>query len=105
LRFAEGAPAWERLLQRLPTLAEQFREAEPQFPFVHAPRLSFRSGAIVGERWALLPSAAGFIDPLLSTGFPLTLFGVDRLARAIGTTAACRVISPLRPCRFWSTVS
>jgi len=83
LRFAEGAPAWERLLQRLPTLAEQFREAEPQFPFVHAPRLSFRSGAIVGERWALLPSAAGFIDPLLSTGFPLTLFGIDRLAKAI----------------------
>jgi FADH2 O2-dependent halogenase len=83
LRFAEGAPAWERLLHRLPTLAEQFREAKPQFPFVHAPRLSFRSEAIVGERWALLPSAAGFIDPLLSTGFPLTLFGVDRLARAI----------------------
>jgi FADH2 O2-dependent halogenase len=34
----------------------------------------------VGERWALLPSAAGFVDPLLSTGFPLTLLGVERLA-------------------------
>jgi FADH2 O2-dependent halogenase len=29
----------------------------------------------------LLPSAAGVIDPLLSTGFPLTLLGVLRLAR------------------------
>jgi FADH2 O2-dependent halogenase len=28
----------------------------------------------------LLPSAAGFVDPLLSTGFPLTLLGVSRLA-------------------------
>jgi FADH2 O2-dependent halogenase len=28
----------------------------------------------------LLPSAAGFIDPLLSTGFPLTLLGISRLA-------------------------
>jgi len=31
----------------------------------------------------MLPSAAGFIDPLLSTGFPLTLLGVLRLARLI----------------------
>ena len=31
----------------------------------------------------MLPSAAGFIDPLLSTGFPLTLLGVLRLAGAI----------------------
>jgi FADH2 O2-dependent halogenase len=83
LRFAEGAQAWQRLLQRLPSVAEQFSEAEPQFAFVHAPRLSFRSEAIVGERWALLPSAAGFIDPLLSTGFPLTLLGVERIAKAI----------------------
>jgi FADH2 O2-dependent halogenase len=31
----------------------------------------------------LLPSAAGFVDPLLSTGFPLTLLGVARLAEII----------------------
>jgi FADH2 O2-dependent halogenase len=30
-----------------------------------------------------LPSAAGFIDPLLSTGFPLTLLGIQRVAKAI----------------------
>ena len=94
LRFAEGAPAWERLLQRLPTVREQFVEAEPRssfkqkngksgFAFVHARRLSFRSNAIVGRQWALLPSAAGFVDPLLSTGFPLALLGIMRLAEAI----------------------
>lgn len=83
LCLEEGAPAWKRLLQRLPTVADQFAEAESQLPFIHAPRLSFRSEAVVGERWALLPSAAGFIDPLLSTGFPLTLLGVARLAEAI----------------------
>lgn len=83
LHLAEGAPAWKRLLQRLPTVASQFTEADPQLPFIHAPRLSFRSEAILGERWALLPSAAGFIDPLLSTGFPLTLLGVARVAEAI----------------------
>jgi FADH2 O2-dependent halogenase len=31
----------------------------------------------------MLPSAAGFVDPLLSTGFPLTLLGVERLAAVL----------------------
>ena len=31
----------------------------------------------------MLPSAAGFIDPLLSTGFPLTISGILRLAKII----------------------
>ena len=79
-RFSEGAPAWRRLIETFPTIQSQFAAALPQRPFVHAPRLSFRSGAITGRRWALLPSAAGFVDPLLSTGFPLTLLGVARLA-------------------------
>lgn len=83
LGFEEGQAAWERLLQRLPSVREQFSEAKPAFEFVHARRLSFRSGAAAGPRWALLPSAAGFIDPLLSTGFALTLLGISRLARAI----------------------
>jgi FADH2 O2-dependent halogenase len=88
LGFAEGAPAWRRLLLRLPTVAEQFAEAEAELPFVHARRLSFLGGmdaggaGDAGERWALLPSAAGFVDPLMSTGFPLTLLGVARLAEA-----------------------
>jgi FADH2 O2-dependent halogenase len=81
LNLAEGAPAWERLLDRLPGVREQFAGARAQFPFVHAPRLAFLSGYVTGPQWALLPSAAGFIDPLLSTGFPLTLLGVTRLAR------------------------
>jgi FADH2 O2-dependent halogenase len=31
----------------------------------------------------MLPSAAGFVDPLLSTGFPLTLLGVKRIAELL----------------------
>jgi FADH2 O2-dependent halogenase len=49
-------------------------------PFVFTPALAFWSDEVVGANWALLPSAAGFVDPLLSTGFPLTLLGVQRLA-------------------------
>lgn len=83
LRLEEGAPAWQRLLARLPTVGELFARAEPASDFVHLPRLAFRSAEVVGRRWALLPSAAGFVDPLLSTGFPLTLLGIHRLARIL----------------------
>ncbi len=83
LRLADGEPAWERLLQQLPALQEQFSGARTEQPFRHLPKLGFRSAAIAGSRWALLPSAAGFVDPLLSTGFPLTLLGVARLAEII----------------------
>jgi FADH2 O2-dependent halogenase len=70
------------LLKLIPAVADQFANAEAVLPFTHLPHMSFRSGQIIGERWALLPSAAGFVDPLLSTGFPLTLLGVSRLAAA-----------------------
>jgi FADH2 O2-dependent halogenase len=81
--FAEGAPAWERLLDSLPAVRAQFAGAKAELPFVHAPQLSFRTSEIAGRKWAMLPSAVGFIDPLLSTGFPLTLFGVARLGEML----------------------
>ncbi|HLI03815.1 MAG TPA: tryptophan 7-halogenase [Terracidiphilus sp.] len=80
LRLADGDEAWQRLLRRIPVLREQFLDARAVQPFRYIPRLRFRSAAIAGRNWALLPSAAGFVDPLLSTGFPLTLLGVERLA-------------------------
>ena len=88
LRLNEGAPAWDRLLERLPSVREQFREARAVHPFVYAPRVAFRSRQVCGDTWALLPSAAGVIDPLLSTGFPLTLLGVSRLVDLLERTGA-----------------
>ncbi len=83
LRFSEGAAAWDRLLERFPSLRDQFAGARAARPFVHASRLPFRASVASGERWTLLPSAAAFVDPLLSTGFPLTLLGIGRLARVL----------------------
>ena len=78
-RATDGAPAWARLLARLPSVHEQFRDAKTTMPFIYSAPLAFRCRQVCGTRWALLPSAAGVIDPLLSTGFPLTLLGVGRL--------------------------
>jgi FADH2 O2-dependent halogenase len=83
LRLTEGAPAWDRLLARLPSVREQFVAAKARLPFRCTPGLPFRTGTVAGDRWALLPSAAGFVDPLLSTGFPLTLLGLERLAKIL----------------------
>ncbi len=83
-RFSEK-DGWRGLLRRLPAVEELFTDAQPVMPFIHAESLPFRSGMAAGANWALLPSAAGFVDPLLSTGFPLTLLGVQRLGRILKT--------------------
>lgn len=86
LGAADGAVAWRRLLDRLPSVREQFRLSRATLPFTHSPRVAFRCRDVVGEHWALLPSAAGVVDPLLSTGFPLTLLGIGRLVQVLETT-------------------
>ena len=82
-RLVEGNAAWERILKDIPLLKEQFRDAQPVQPFRHISHLGFRSAKIAGKNWALLPSAAGFVDPILSTGFPLTLLGIARLVEIL----------------------
>jgi tetracycline 7-halogenase / FADH2 O2-dependent halogenase len=77
---AHLAAAWQRLVDRIPVLQRQFAGAQAIRPFTRIARAGFRSAQIAGRNWALLPSAAGFVDPLLSTGFPLTLLGVERIA-------------------------
>ena len=94
IRIADGAPAWARLLARLPSVREQFSGATHGTPFVHSPQVSFRSKSAAGGRWAMLPSAAGFVDPLLSTGFPLALLGVERLMRLLETDWESPTLTP-----------
>jgi FADH2 O2-dependent halogenase len=86
IRAADGALSWARLLKTLPSVYEQFRASNATMPFIHAARLAYRCRQVCGTRWALLPSAAGVIDPLLSTGFPLTLLGIGRLVELLEHT-------------------
>jgi len=81
----EGEAAWRRLIGRFPSIGRQFEGSAAIRPFAHAAPLPFRAARGAGAGWILLPSAAAFVDPLLSTGFPLTLLGVERLARAFET--------------------
>jgi FADH2 O2-dependent halogenase len=87
LRLADGDAAWRRFLARYPSIRAQFGDAEAIREFTWMPRLAWRAARAQGPGWAMLPSAAAFVDPLFSTGIPLTLLGVERLARALGKTA------------------
>jgi tetracycline 7-halogenase / FADH2 O2-dependent halogenase len=90
MRLADGRAAWDRFLARYPTIAAQFSGATAIRDFTWMPRMAWRAGSATGPRWAMLPSATGFVDPLFSTGMPLTLLGIERLARALeaGTSLA-----------------
>jgi tetracycline 7-halogenase / FADH2 O2-dependent halogenase len=82
--LADGEPAWRRLLDRFPTIREQFADATPVRAFSVMPRLSYRASVSTGPGWLLLPSCASFVDPLFSTGIPLALLGIERLGRVLG---------------------
>ncbi len=83
LRLADGEPAWHRFLALYPSIAAQFARAEPMREFTWMPRLPWRTEQATGPGWVMLPSAAGFIDPLFSTGIPLTLLGIERIAEIL----------------------
>lgn len=83
LRLSEGEPAWRRFLAKFPTIGAQFADAKPIREFIWSPNLPFRSETAAGPGWAMAPSAAAFIDPLFSSGMPLTLLGVERLGRML----------------------
>ena len=83
LRLHEGAAGWQRLMARFPSIGAQFADSQAALDFTWWPKLAFFSDTMRGGGWVALPSAAGIVDPLLSTGFPLTLLGVQRVARAI----------------------
>ena len=85
---ARRAPTmWRALLDRYPTLATLFADARPLFPLRLQARIQHRLARATGERWAMLPHAYAFVDPLFSTGIAWGLRGVERLALAFEDAA------------------
>lgn len=83
---------WRSILSRFPSLADQFASVQPapffseERPVVRVGRLQHRVQCCAGDCWAVLPFTAGFIDPLYSTGFGMSLLGIERLAPALACT-------------------
>ncbi|MEU9736292.1 tryptophan 7-halogenase [Streptomyces sp. NPDC048002] len=59
-------------VDRFPLVKRQLAGARAVRPWVGTGRLQYSSRQVVGERWVLLPHAAGFVDPLFSRGLSNT---------------------------------
>ena len=95
-RHGSDAPAlWRGLLDRYPTIASAFSEAKPVMPIAFLPRIQHRLTRAAGERWAMMPHAYGFVDPLFSTGIAWGLRAVERLALAFESAAQHRRVPDL----------
>lgn len=81
---------FQRWLSRLPTIDQQLsrRLLDAEGPsLTRTGRMQRLVARAAGDRFALLPFAAGFISPLQSTGIAHTLTSVERLARAFESPA------------------
>ncbi|HKP15189.1 MAG TPA: FAD-dependent monooxygenase [Gemmatimonadaceae bacterium] len=79
---SDPARLWGTLLERYPTISRLFADARPTMPIGFVPRVQHRLTRASGERWALMPHAYAFVDPLFSTGIAWGLRAVERLALA-----------------------
>jgi len=93
---ADAASIWEALLRRYPTLEAAFAEATPLMPVASRSRIQHRLTRAAGERWALLPHAFAFVDPLFSTGIAWSLRAIERLALAFESAAHDRRVPDLQ---------
>ena len=61
-----------RLFAGYPTVESHLGAAKPLFPPIRTDRIQFSSKTILSDGVILTPHAAGFVDPLFSSGFLLT---------------------------------
>jgi FADH2 O2-dependent halogenase len=66
------------LVARFPTVQAHLGRMEPVRRVIRTSRIQFTSRTIIGDGFILTPHAAGFIDPLFSTGITLTQSFVSR---------------------------
>ena len=79
---ASGDPEAEfrATVARFPSIAAQFAGARAARPWVATGRLQYSSSRTIGPGFVLLPHAAGFVDPLYSSGLSITVAAIDQLA-------------------------
>lgn len=69
---------FEAFIARFPAISAHLQDAKAVRPWVRGDRLQYGARAVVGDRYALLGHAAGFIDPLFSKGLYTSLAAVLR---------------------------
>ncbi len=100
----DASALWHGLLARYPSLARAFGDTKPLMPIGFVPRIQHRLTQAVGDRWALLPHAYAFVDPLFSTGIAWGLRAVERLALAFESAVGGRRLPDSRQLDRYETL-
>ncbi|HEV3099385.1 MAG TPA: NAD(P)/FAD-dependent oxidoreductase [Candidatus Udaeobacter sp.] len=73
-------PALEKFITEEPLVRERMKNAVRVSPVYSAGDYSYRNTRLSGERWLLAGDAAGFIDPVFSSGVFLAIISAERAA-------------------------
>ena len=73
----------ERSLEEQPVIANRMHAATRVIPPVVAADFSYRNQKLAGDRWLLAGDAAGFIDPVFSSGVFLAVMAGEQAADAL----------------------
>ncbi|MEY2507420.1 MAG: hypothetical protein QOH01_1749 [Verrucomicrobiota bacterium] len=73
----------QRAIEEQPLLTQHMRDAERVTPVRTAADFSYRSRHLTGDRWMLAGDAAGFIDPVFSSGVFLAVLAGEQAADAL----------------------
>ena len=73
----------QQSIEEQPVLMQQMRQAERVTPVRTAADFSYRSTQLTGDRWLLAGDAAGFIDPVFSSGVFLAVLAGEQAADAL----------------------
>jgi flavin-dependent dehydrogenase len=81
-RAAKLSPeaALEKFIAEQPLILERMKEAERVSPVYSAGDYSYRNAYLAGDRWLLAGDAAGFIDPVFSSGVFLAIMSAEKAA-------------------------
>ena len=71
---------FKRFVARFPAMKDQFADARPIREWVATDRLQFSSKQVVGDRFALMPHACSFVDPLFSSGLGISMGAINAMA-------------------------
>jgi flavin-dependent dehydrogenase len=84
-RAAKLAPeaALEKFIAEQPMMADRMQKAERVSPVYSAGDYSYRNKKLFGDRWLLAGDAAGFIDPVFSSGVFMAIMSAEKAADAI----------------------
>ncbi len=107
VRQRQGDPqaVFDEELAKCPVLADRLAEADQLMPMQAIKDYSYRLDRVTGDGWVVVGDAAGFIDPIYSTGVFLALKSGEMAADAICDALAANDVSGARLGQFADELS